>query len=58
MGPLLVRYRILAVAAAAALLETLMAFVVADASVDVIDNIGSFHQRRVELGIYLEKGKD
>ena len=42
--------------AASALLETLMAFVVADASADVIDNIGRFHDRRVELGIYLEEG--
>lgn len=38
--------------AAAALLETLMAFVVADASPDVIENIGRFHDRRVALGIY------
>lgn len=38
--------------AAAALLETLMAFVVADASPDVIENIGRFHDRRVTLGIY------
>ncbi len=38
--------------AAAALLETLMAFVVADASPDVIENIGQFHDRRVALGIY------
>ena len=38
--------------AAVALLETLMAFVVADASPDVIENIGQFHDRRVALGIY------
>ena len=38
--------------AAVALLETLMAFVVADASEDVIENIGQFHDRRVALGIY------
>ncbi len=38
--------------AAGALLETLMAFVVADASPDVIENIGRFHDRRVALGIY------
>lgn len=44
--------------AASALLETLMAFVVADASADVIDNIGRFHDRRVELGIYLEEAGD
>ena len=41
--------------AASALLETLMAFVVADASASVIDNIGRFHDRRVELGIYLDE---
>ena len=38
--------------APAALLETLMAFVVADASPAVIENIGRFHDRRVALGIY------
>ncbi len=41
-----------------ALLETLMAFVVADASPGVINNIRRFHERRVSLGIYLEEGKD
>ena len=35
-----------------ALLETLMAYVIADASEDVIANIGRFHERRHELGIY------
>ena len=38
--------------AAGALLETLMAFVIADAEPDVIENIRRFHERRVELGIY------
>ena len=38
--------------ATGALLETLMAFVVADASPAVIENIGRFHERRVALGIY------
>lgn len=38
--------------ATGALLETLMAFVIADASPAVIRNIGRFHDRRVELGIY------
>ena len=38
--------------AASALLETLMAFVIADAEPDVIENIRRFHERRVELGIY------
>ena len=41
--------------ATAALLETLMAFVVADASPDVIENIGRFHDRRVALGIYQDE---
>ena len=44
--------------AVSALLETLMAFVVADAGSDVIKNIGRFHDRRVELGIYLDEGKN
>ncbi len=39
--------------AAAALLETLMAFVVADADDHVIANIESFHRRRYDLGVYL-----
>lgn len=38
--------------AAGAILETLMAFVVADASPVVIENIKHFHDRRVSLGIY------
>ena len=41
--------------ATGALLETLMAFVVADASPDVIENIGRFHDRRVTLGIYQDE---
>jgi DNA-binding MurR/RpiR family transcriptional regulator len=39
--------------AAAALLETLMAFVVADADDHVIANIEGFHRRRYDLGVYL-----
>ncbi|RVU39036.1 MurR/RpiR family transcriptional regulator [Hwanghaeella grinnelliae] len=35
-----------------ALLETLMAFVIADAPAEVIDNIDRFHERRHRLGIY------
>ena len=38
--------------AVSVLLETLMAFVIADASPDVIANIERFHQRRHTLGIY------
>jgi DNA-binding MurR/RpiR family transcriptional regulator len=38
--------------AAGALLETLMAFVVADASPDVIANIERFHERRFDIGLY------
>lgn len=37
-----------------ALLETLMAFVIADAKPNVIANIEKFHSRRHELGIYAE----
>ncbi len=40
--------------AAAAMLDTLIAFVIADASPDVIANIERFHRRRYELGIYHE----
>ncbi len=44
--------------ATGALLETLMAFVIADASPDVIANIDRFHARRHALGIYRdEKGE-
>ena len=38
--------------ALSALLETLMAFVIADADAEVIANVERFHQRRHELGIY------
>lgn len=38
--------------ALSAFLETLIAFVIADADADVIANIERFHQRRHELGIY------
>lgn len=38
--------------ATGALLETLMAFVIADAGDEVIANIHSFHERRHQLGIY------
>ena len=41
--------------ATAALLETLMAFVIADASPDVIRNIRRFHERRIALGIYQQE---
>jgi len=37
-----------------ALLETLMAFVIADAKPDVIANIDDFHARRHQLGLYTE----
>jgi len=43
--------------AAAAFLETLMAFVIADAPADVIASIERFHQRRHALGIY-HSGED
>ncbi len=38
-----------------ALLETLMAFVIADARPDVIANIEAFHTRRHQLGIYAQE---
>ena len=41
--------------ATVALLETLMAFVIADASPEVIANIEAFHERRHRLGIYREE---
>ncbi|MEM7430137.1 MAG: MurR/RpiR family transcriptional regulator [Pseudomonadota bacterium] len=44
--------------ATGALLETLMAFVIADASPDVIANIDRFHARRHALGIYREEKGD
>ena len=37
-----------------ALLETLMAFVVAEAGDEVVANIRDFHQRRLALGLYME----
>ncbi len=40
--------------ALSAFLETLMAFVIADADPEVIANIERFHQRRHELGIYFD----
>ena len=39
--------------AAAALLEMIMAFVIAEAGEDIIANIERFHQRRRRLGVYL-----
>ena len=43
--------------AAAALLETMMAFVVADADRKVIASIDRFHQRRQDLGVYWREGR-
>lgn len=40
--------------ATVALLETLIAFVIADADPDVISSIERFHQRRHALGIYMD----
>ena len=37
---------------AAALLETLASFIVADASGEVVDTIDRFHQRRYDFGVY------
>jgi DNA-binding MurR/RpiR family transcriptional regulator len=42
------------IVAASALLESLIAFVIADADQTVIDNIQRFHERRHQLGIYRE----
>ena len=39
---------------ALALMETLMAFVVAEAGDEVVTNIRNFHQRRLALGLYME----
>ena len=45
------------IVALAALMETLMAFVIADADAQAIDNIAQFHERRHRLGVYWdEKG--
>ena len=41
--------------AAIALLETVMAFVVARAGPSVIENIDDFHRRRQALGLYVEE---
>ena len=41
------------IVATMALLETLMAFVIADADQSVIDEIEAFHERRHQLGIYV-----
>lgn len=38
--------------AVSALLETLVAFVIADAPSEVLDSIENFHKRRQELGVY------
>ena len=43
------------IAAAAALLETIMAFVIADADAEVIANIEGFHRRRHDLGVYWQE---
>ena len=40
------------IVSAAALLETIMAFVIADADREVIENIERFHRRRHDLGVY------
>ena len=42
----------------AAYLETLMAFMIADADDKVIANIENFHQRRHDLGIYWSEGTE
>ncbi len=38
-----------------ALLETLLSFVIAAASPEIVDRVERFHQRRHELGIYVEE---
>ena len=43
--------------ALSAFLEALMAFVIAEAGEDVVASIDRFHQRRHELGLYLETGE-
>lgn len=43
--------------ALSAFLEALMAFVIAEAGENVVASIDRFHQRRQELGIYLETGE-
>jgi hypothetical protein len=39
-------------------LETLLAFVIADAPPDVVANIEKFHTRRHAMGLYQEEWKD
>ena len=43
--------------ALSAFLEALMAFVIAEAGENVVASIDRFHQRRQELGIYLDSGE-
>ena len=38
-----------------ALLETLLSFVIAVASDEIVERVGKFHQRRHQLGIYMEE---
>jgi DNA-binding MurR/RpiR family transcriptional regulator len=38
-----------------ALLETLLSFVIAVASDEIVDRVERFHQRRHQLGIYMEE---
>lgn len=45
------------IVATMALLETLMAFVIAAADQNVIDEIEAFHERRHQLGIYIGENK-
>ncbi len=45
------------IVATMALLETLMAFVIADADQSVIDEIEAFHDRRHQLGIYVDDNR-
>jgi hypothetical protein len=40
---------------AIALLETLLSFVIAVASEEIVERVEKFHQRRHKLGIYLEE---
>ena len=39
-----------------ALLETLLSFVIAQASPDIVARVARFHERRRELGLYVEEG--
>ena len=38
-----------------AVLETLLSFVIATASEEIVDRVGKFHQRRHQLGLYIEE---